>query len=185
MIDWAPFVVPIFFLCGILFFSGYSIVAVRVHGVDVAPVRFRISRQSLMRIYLAGPLFNKSELERNVSLAHLLEDMGHEVYLPQRDGGVAYTLIEKGGSVQETRKLLFENDVKEIGRADTLLCILDGRVPDEGMCVELGIGYIQGKRCIGYCTDQRTLDIYGYNLMIEGCLDGIAHSEDDLKKLLT
>ena len=32
---------------------------------------------------------------------------------------------------------------------------MDGRVPDEGACVEIGIGYALGKECVGLKTDVR------------------------------
>src|SRR3989344_6281136 len=123
-----------------------------------------------MKIYIAGPLFNEIELQRNRELRDFLITLGFETYLPQEDGGVSYDIITKGGNVRETRKKIFENDVKEIHESDIILCILDGRVPDEGMCIELGTGFSSGKICIGYLTDKRSFDIHGLNLMIEGCL---------------
>ena len=37
--------------------------------------------------------------------------------------------------------------------------VLDGRIPDEGACVELGIAYANGKRCYGVKTDARSVEI--------------------------
>ena len=61
-----------------------------------------------------------------------------------------------------------------------------GRVPDEGACVELGIAYALGKKCIGYKTDDRNLDFTGDdNLFIEGCMDfKVIHNKEELKKAL-
>lgn len=48
--------------------------------------------------------------------------------------------------------------------------LIDGRVPDEGACIELGIAYAQGKRCYGLKTDTRTIQLdLDNNPMIEGC----------------
>jgi nucleoside 2-deoxyribosyltransferase len=137
-----------------------------------------------MKIYIAAPLFNEIELERNRKMRVFLNGLGFETYLPQEDGGVSFDLIKSGGSIGETRKKIFDNDMEEVRNSDIILCVLDGRVPDEGMCVELGFAHALGKTCLGYQTDQRSLDAYGLNLMIEGCLRVITHSFPELEKVL-
>ena len=56
---------------------------------------------------------------------------------------------------------------------------LDGCVPDDGACVELGIAYGAGKRCYGFKTDtrafQRGLDL---NPMITDCMVRIFKDPD-------
>ena len=45
-----------------------------------------------------------------------------------------------------------------------------GRVPDEGACVELGIAYASGKRCYGFKSDARSIELdMDLNPMISGC----------------
>ena len=66
-----------------------------------------------------------------------------------------------------------------------MLINLDGRVPDEGACVELGYAYARGKRCIGIKTDVRVAEFGGDNMMISGILgDSLAHDEKSLLELL-
>lgn len=137
-----------------------------------------------MKIYIAGPLFNEVELARNRQMRDALKNWGFDTYLPQEDGGVSYDEIEAGGDVVATRKRIFDNDFDETKKCDVMLCLLDGRVPDEGMCVELGAAYALGKKCIGYQTDQRSLDKYGMSLMIAGCLSATVSTLEDLKKYL-
>ncbi len=44
-------------------------------------------------------------------------------------------------------------------------------MPDEGVCVELGIGYACGKRCYGFKTDTRAVEAsLDLKLMISGCM---------------
>lgn len=136
-----------------------------------------------MRVYIAAPLFNESELERNRQLRDFVRELGHETFLPQKDGGIALDIIAKGADALMTRAAVFKNDIEEVGRCDIFLCVLDGRVPDEGACVELGVAYARGKTCIGYLTDKRSLDAYGPNLMIEGCLKATARSRDELRAI--
>ena len=56
-------------------------------------------------------------------------------------------------------------------KADILFMLLDGRAPDEGAAVELGIAYASGKRCYAFKTDARSVE-YGMDInpMITGCL---------------
>jgi nucleoside 2-deoxyribosyltransferase len=75
--------------------------------------------------------------------------------------------------------------VSEVRACDLFICILDGRVPDEGTCVELGMAYILGKMCIGYQTDSRRFALDYNNLMIENALNGgLAQSLDELTNLV-
>ena len=66
--------------------------------------------------------------------------------------------------------MIFEKDVAEVLKADILFINLDGRVPDEGACVELGIAYANNKRCYGVKTDTRALELdLELNPMISEC----------------
>lgn len=120
------------------------------------------------RIYFAGPMFSQGEKDYNLKITKVLEDHGYEVFLPQRDGIEAAML--EGKSEEEKARLIFEKDVSEVMKADILFMMLDGRVPDEGACVELGIGYANQKRCYGIKTDTRSIEIdLDLNPMISEC----------------
>ena len=105
-----------------------------------------------MKIYIAAPLFNEAERAFNERIAVVLEECGHETFLPQREGGCVADLPDVIEGV-EKRKYLFELDCRHMDWCDTLLFLFDGRVPDEGACFELGYCYAKGKRCICYKTD--------------------------------
>lgn len=120
------------------------------------------------KIYFAGPLFSQAEKDFNLKLAKVLEDHGYQVFLPQRDGLEAALL--EGKTEEEKTRIIFEKDVGEIMNADIVFMVLDGRVPDEGACVELGIAYANGKRCCGGKTDTRSLELdLDLNPLIGGC----------------
>lgn len=140
----------------------------------------------MKKIYFAAPLFNEMELKRNKEYTGLLRSWGYDVFLPQEVGGLSAKIIADGKDKLEVSKAIFESDMKGLKECDILLFFLDGRVPDEGACVELGIAYALGKKCIGYKTDDRCLDFTGTdNLFIEGCMDfKITHNIDDLKNEL-
>jgi Nucleoside 2-deoxyribosyltransferase len=114
-------------------------------------------------IYLAGPLFSEAERRFNLELKHRLEVIGFDVLLPQR--------VERHWppydtmTPEERRHAMFRLDKIRILDADVF--VFDGRVPDQGACVELGIAYRQkylqnGKKLlVGVHTDTRVTFIGG------------------------
>lgn len=140
----------------------------------------------MKKIYFAAPLFNEMELKRNEEMAKLLRSWGYEVYLPQESAGLSAKIIAEGGDTYAVSKKIFESDLNGIKNCDILIFFLDGRVPDEGACVELGMAYAWNKVCLGYKTDDRCLDFTGTdNLFIEGCMNfEILHSIVELKNKL-
>ena len=129
------------------------------------------------KVYLAGPMFNQAEKDFNLKITKLLEQNGYQVFLPQRDGIEAALL--QGKTEEELIKMIFELDAGEVKKADIIFMNLDGRVPDEGACVELGIAYGVGKRCYGFKTDTRSVELgIDLNPMISGCMIKIFKSYD-------
>lgn len=129
------------------------------------------------KVYFAGPLFNAAEREFNLKLVHLLERYGYEVFLPQRDGYLATEL--ENMTEEEKLKKIFDKDESEVLKADIIFTLLDGRAPDEGACVELGIAYAAGKRCYAYKTDARSVEFgLDINPMITGCLVKLFYNLD-------
>ena len=140
-----------------------------------------------MQVYFAGPLFCEAERVFNLRLAEKLEAKGYQVFLPQRDG----VEIEKPPyhemTNDELRQTIFMLDRDKLLQADIFLFVLDGRVPDEGGCVELGIAYgqkhllQQDKLLIGLHTDMRGAFPGGkLNAMINGALDCTMGDEEEL-----
>ena len=121
------------------------------------------------KVYFAGPMFNQGEKDFNLRITELLEEYGYEVFLPQRDGIEAAQL--EGKTEEELTEMIFALDEEQVRKADIVFMNMDGRAPDEGACVELGIGYALGKRCYGFKTDTRAVE-YGLevNPMISGCM---------------
>lgn len=143
-----------------------------------------------MLIYLAGPLFSEAERRFNLELTGRLESHGFRVFLPQRDG------VERGKppydsmTAEERRQAMFDMDRSMILESDIFLFVLDGRVPDEGACVELGIAYCQKeiqqseKLLIGLHTDPRAAFIGArLNPMVSIPLDRIADDEATLLRI--
>lgn len=137
-----------------------------------------------MLVYIAAPLFNEAEREFNLKVDSLVSELGLKTFLPQRDAGDASKLVSGGQSPEEVKRRLFDLDYANVRACDILLFLIDGRAPDEGSCVELGMAYALGKPCIGFQTDSRRFAPHGNNLMIDGSLRGWAHDWDELRQLL-
>ena len=143
-------------------------------------------------IYFAAPLFSEAELAFNARLTAELEAVGHDVFLPQRDGVEADKPPYRAMSPEERRRATFELDRGQITACDVFLIVLDGRIPDEGACVELGLAY--GHRLatgchrliVGLHTDCRAAFIGSkLNPMLLGALDLIVGDRDALLKWLS
>ena len=136
-----------------------------------------------MKIYIAAPLFSEGERAFNEKIDALVRSCGHETYLPQRDGGMVADLPDTIEGMPK-RKFLFELDCEHMDWCDAVLCLPDGRVPDEGACFELGYCYAMCKRCIAYKTDARSF-IDGFdNVMLHGAPEIVLRTESDLKDYL-
>ena len=130
-------------------------------------------------LYLAGPLFSEAERSFNVLVRDALS-LYCDVYLPQEDGGLLVNMVKRGVPVHEASRRVFETDIRAIDMCDVVLVILDGRAVDEGAAVELGYAYAKGKPCYGMKTDPRQLLQIGNNPMVDGPLEDVFNSLDDV-----
>ena len=126
----------------------------------------------MTRIYLAGPLFCQSERDYNIRLKDALSQAGYELILPQDNDFKINTA--KMAANQDYRDaatmMVFQADMEMLDSCDAVIFNMDGRVPDEGGCVEIGYAYAKGKECFGLKTDVRTAEFGTDNMMIGGVL---------------
>nr|AAU82215.1 conserved hypothetical protein [uncultured archaeon GZfos11H11] len=125
----------------------------------------------MIRIYIAGPLFSEAERQYNKHLSDFLENFGFETFLPQRDGHKLSDLLANETTKSAAMNKIFNHDINELKKADVVIFVMEGRVPDEGACVEIGYAYARGKECIGLKTDPRTLMSDADNPLILGALN--------------
>jgi len=145
-----------------------------------------------MTIYFAGPLFSVAEQKFNNNLVNKLELLGYDVFLPQRDGAELNKAPFIDMTAELRNKTIFSIDREQVLRCDIFLFVLDGRVPDEGACFELGMAYTQkylsesSKQILGLHTDVRASFLDSkLNAMIEVPFDDIFSSEKDLIQFLS
>ena len=143
--------------------------------------------RSMSRLYFSGPLFSAAEKKFNLDLCQKIEKLGLSVYLPQRDGPEHDLKLTAPLNPEERQESIFVVDRMKVLECNVFLLILDGRVPDEGACVELGMVYAQKyltnaeKTILGLSTDPRFLFSNSkLNPMIQQAMDRIFESEEAL-----
>jgi nucleoside 2-deoxyribosyltransferase len=130
-----------------------------------------------MKIYIAGKLGSKNELESIENIAKICEEMGFKTFVPHRDVGIAK-------SFHDADKI-FKGDIIE-GFKDVKLvvAILDGLHIGAGTSWELGYSYAKKIPCIGIKTDEPIEDAFEYLSSILIASMKIVTSIDELKKEL-
>lgn len=111
------------------------------------------------------------------AIARVLEEAGHETFLPHRDG-VERCVMRWLNSALSTNALslraridraIFAVDVHQIvERCDCLVFNMNGRVPDEGGVAEAAIAFAAGKPVLLYKDDARTAFDGRDNSMVTG-----------------
>jgi deoxyadenosine/deoxycytidine kinase len=138
------------------------------------------------RAYYAAGLFNEGERQFNLKVKQMLDELGFVTWFPQEDAGFIEDYLAQGMTLDEARHHIFEQNLEAVRAADVLIFNLDGRVPDEGACIEAGVAFGWDKRLIGLQTDFRAVEPGGNNLMIDGVLQyEIAKSVEELRNMLT
>lgn len=137
------------------------------------------------RVYYAASLFNEGERAFNRKVVSMLHELGYSTWFPQEDVGLLTDFIEKDGmTLAEARRHIFELNIEEVQNADLVVFCLDGRVPDEGACIEAGIAWGMNKRVIGLKTDFRDGEPGGNNIMIDGIVAAVANTIEELRAML-
>lgn len=134
-------------------------------------------------IYQAGPLFTEAEKNWHRRLSRRLEQAGHSVVWP----GNLLSDEEIAAAGSGAPDLIFEACRKAIEDCTCVVALLDGTQVDDGTAWEAGYAYARGLPVYGIRTDFRKAGetpASFVNSMIQGSLSGLAHTEDELIRLL-
>jgi nucleoside 2-deoxyribosyltransferase len=119
-------------------------------------------------VYCSGPLFCPEEIGAMSDIAKVLEGAGYGTFLPHRDGVEAYVMNSVNNPFTNlfvfnpiarfVYRATFALDIYQIvERCDYGVFNINGRVPDEGVVVELAVAFACGKPLIIYKDDRRSL----------------------------
>ena len=144
-------------------------------------------------VYCSGPMFTVGDKWEQQAVADALEGAGYTTYLPQRDGIevgrimalVDHPLLENTlahAVMARVRKWVFALDVFQLlGRCESLVFNLDGRVPDDGSVMETSAAFTAGRPLVIYKTTPITMLANADNPMIEGLSSTWSYVDDVAK----
>ncbi len=135
----------------------------------------------MMKVYIAGPLFDDHERSYLEKIASILEKNAFETFLPHRDAG----LVE-GEFTFEKKSMIFDTDMDFLKSADIVVALLTGRDVDSGTSAEIGYAYALNKKIIGINANNiKVLNnfIWGLFEYGENIVDSLNDFEDYLIKL--
>lgn len=141
-----------------------------------------------MKIYFAAPLFSQAERNYNEAVCQRLEENGHSVFLPQRDGVESLDAVfdrDGIGTHDDAMREIFSIDREAVLNADVVVAVLDGLATDEGVAVEMAIAHENGIPVLALDTDLRVFaDGEPHNAMIFGLAEEIVNTPADLRDAL-
>ena len=98
----------------------------------------------MIKVYLAGPFFNKKERIIIERVHKILKEKGLNVFAPMEH------FIENGENMSNRKwgKAVFKMDVEAIDECDIVVCVYYGMYSDTGTAWELGYAYAKNKPVI-------------------------------------
>lgn len=121
-----------------------------------------------MKIYLASPFFNDSEIENIHQAVEILKDKGLEVFVPMEHD------VENRDELTNDRwaEEIFKIDRNGIDNCDAVVLLYGGMYSDSGTAWECGYAYATGKKVIVCCYNFEQTNL----MIVNGChafLNGI------------
>jgi len=127
------------------------------------------SEVSNVKLYLAGPFFDRPSLDWVQRITAIIEAQGFTVFSPSRNAGVL-----NSSSTDSERSDYFRRDVGQLEGSDGVIALLDGA--DAGTAWEIGYAFSLGKPIFGLLTES---DGAVNNMIVQSCKE-IARSEREL-----
>lgn len=125
----------------------------------------------MIKVYLASPFFNETEIETMEKVKEILRAKGLNVFAPFENQNKH---LEFGS--KEWREATFSRDVAGIDIADVVVAIIDGNYCDSGTAWEIGNSVAKGKPVVVFNPTKNTV-----NLMISDSLHAYIDSFEALE----
>ena len=126
-------------------------------------------------IYIAGPIFTKSQRDYLENIDEICTNIGIGTYLPHRDGGIK----NKNNSNK-----IFQKDIENLNKSNLVVVCLTMPEIDAGTAFEIGFAYSKDIKIIGVLDDIRYFNKEQLNLMIEKSVKIVKNLEDLKKELI-
>ena len=131
----------------------------------------------MIKIYIAGPLFNAHERNYLELIASELEGSGYKCFLPHRDqSGIDESELEGTHMSQGTKDKIFNADLTALREADLTVAIITGQDIDSGTAAEIGFTYANNRSIIAITAYERRFR----NLFVDGMISKTVNDVDEL-----
>ena len=131
----------------------------------------------MIKIYIAGPLFNAHERNYLELIASELEGSGYKCFLPHRDqSGIDDTELEGTNMSQSTKDKIFNADLTALKEADLTVALITGYDIDSGTAAEIGFTYANDRPIIAITAYERRFR----NLFVDGMISKTVNAVDEL-----
>ena len=131
----------------------------------------------MIRIYIAGPLFNAHERNYLELIASELEGSGYKCFLPHRDqSGIDESELEGTNLSQDTKDKIFNADLTALKGADLTVALITGQDIDSGTAAEIGFTYAKDRPIIAITAYERRFR----NLFVDGMISKTVNAVDEL-----
>jgi nucleoside 2-deoxyribosyltransferase len=131
----------------------------------------------MIKIYIAGPLFNAHERNYLELIASELEGSGYKCFLPHRDqSGIDESELEGTHMSQGTKDKIFNADLTALREADLTVALITGQDIDSGTAAEIGFTYANNRSIIAITAYERRFR----NLFVDGMISKTVNDVDEL-----
>ena len=131
----------------------------------------------MIRIYIAGPLFNAHERNYLELIASELEGSGYKCFLPHRDqSGIDESELEGTNMGQATKDKIFNADLTALKEADLTVALITGYDIDSGTAAEIGFTYANNRPIIAITAYERRFR----NLFVDGMISKTVNDVDEI-----
>ena len=131
----------------------------------------------MIKIYIAGPLFNAHERNYLELIASELEGSGYKCFLPHRDqSGIDESELEGTNMSQGTKDKIFNADLTALREADLTVALITGQDIDSGTAAEIGFSYANNRSIIAITAYERRFR----NLFVDGMISKTVNDVDEL-----
>ena len=131
----------------------------------------------MIKIYIAGPLFNAHERNYLELIASELEGSGYKCFLPHRDqSGIDESELEGTNMSQGTKDKIFNADLTALREADLTVALITGQDIDSGTAAEIGFTYANNRPIISITAYERRFR----NLFVDGMISKTVNDVDEI-----
>ena len=131
----------------------------------------------MIKIYIAGPLFNAHERNYLELIASELEGSGYKCFLPHRDqSGIDESELEGTNMSQGTKDKIFNAALTALREADLTVALITGQDIDSGTAAEIGFTYANNRSIIAITAYERRFR----NLFVDGMISKTVNDVDEI-----